>query len=109
MVEVKFKDRSGAVHTVNDTGTARPLMEVLRDIKGSGVAGTCGGMCSCGTCHVYVSAQWVSKLPPKTQDEDLMLEAIGELVQIKPESRLSCQITLDDTLSGIEVEIAPEV
>lgn len=109
MVEVKFKTRSGAEHTVNDAGSARPLMEVLRDSRDSGVAGTCGGMCSCGTCHVYVKSPWLEKLPPRTQDEDLMLEAIGELVPVKPESRLSCQITLDDSLSGIEIEIAPEV
>lgn len=109
MAEVKFKDRSGADHTTTNTGGPRQLMEVLRDLKEAGVAGTCGGMCSCGTCHVYVSENWVEKLPPRTQDEDLMLEAIGELVTVKPNSRLSCQIMLDESLSGIEIEIAPEV
>lgn len=109
MAEVKFKDRSGGEHTVNDAGSARPLMEILRDITASGVAGTCGGMCSCGTCHVYVGENWIEKLPPKTQDEEMMLEAIGELVPIKANSRLSCQVIMNDSLSGIEVEVAPEV
>ena len=109
MAEVKFKDRSGAEHTVNDAGGVRQLMEVLRDARAAGVAGTCGGMCSCGTCHVYVKSPWLEKLPARTQDEDLMLEAIGELVPVRADSRLSCQILLDDSLSGIGIEIAPEV
>lgn len=107
MAEVRVKDRKGVERSIPaDTGI--PLMEILRDAN-TGVAGTCGGACSCGTCHVYVSPAWAQKLAPQNQDEEMMLEAIGELVEVKPSSRLACQITMDETLSGIEVEIAPEV
>lgn len=106
MAEIKVKDRDGAEYTVQapDGGV---LMETLRD-GGTGVEGTCGGMCSCGTCHVYVDQEWVSQLPPRGEDEEMMLEALGEFVELRPNSRLACQITVDESLSGMTLEIAPE-
>jgi 2Fe-2S ferredoxin len=62
-------------------------------------------MCSCATCHVYVDADWVAKLPAPMSDESDML---GDLVSRRDNSRLSCQIVLNDALSGVKVSIAPE-
>lgn len=104
-VEVLVTDRDGRGHAL-EAGGARPLMEVLREAA-VGVEGTCGGACACGTCHVYVAPEWADKLPPRSEDEQMMLEAIGELVEVRPGSRLSCQIPLDERLSGIRVEIGP--
>ena len=105
MAEVRVKDRAGTQHTVHGT-SGRPLMEILRD-DNLGVLGTCGGVCSCGTCHVYVAPSWADRLPPKTEDEQMMLDGIGELVEVRPNSRLSCQIELSEELSGLEVEVGP--
>lgn len=105
MAEVRVTDREGNKHTLT-ASNAEPLMEVLRDAN-LGVLGTCGGMCSCGTCHVYVGAEWADRLPPKGDDETMMLEGIGELVELRPTSRLSCQIPVTEELSGLSVEIGP--
>lgn len=105
MAAVHVTDRAGATRTLESSGE-RPLMEVLRD-SNLGVLGTCGGMCSCGTCHVYIAEKWADKLPPKTEDEQLMLEGIGELVEVRPNSRLSCQIPMSEELDGIEIEVGP--
>lgn len=105
MAEIRVTDRSGAVQKIDATA-GRPLMEGLRDAN-LNVLGTCGGQCSCGTCHVYVSAAWAGRLPPRSEDEKMMLDAIGELVEVRPNSRLSCQIPMTDEISGIEVEIGP--
>ena len=104
MAQIKVKDASGE-RTLHDAG-GRPLMELLRDAS-TAVQGICGGMCSCGTCHVYVKDAWLAKLPPKGPDEEAMLEAIGELVEVRPTSRLSCQILLTEALDGLEVEVGP--
>jgi 2Fe-2S ferredoxin len=104
-VEVLVTDRDGKGHALEASG-ARPLMEVLREAN-LGVEGTCGGACACGTCHVYVAREWADKLPPRSEDEQMMLDAIAELVEVRPHSRLSCQIPLDEKLSGISVEIGP--
>ncbi|HMI36180.1 MAG TPA: 2Fe-2S iron-sulfur cluster-binding protein, partial [Steroidobacteraceae bacterium] len=68
------------------------LMETLRDMD-DGVMAICGGMCSCATCHVYVDAAWVEKLPAAMSDETDMLK---DLSSYRPNSRLSCQVQLTD-------------
>ena len=44
-------------------------------------------------------------LPAPMSDETDML---GDLISRRPNSRLSCQIVLNDSLSGVKVSIAPE-
>jgi 2Fe-2S ferredoxin len=106
MAKVRVTPRGGGADQTLDAPDGRPLMEALRD-SDTGVIGTCGGMCSCGTCHVYVKESWIGKLQPRTPDEEMMLEGIGELVEVRPNSRLSCQIEIDAELEGLEVEIGP--
>lgn len=105
MAEVHVTTRDGRQLQL-EADNGRPLMEVLRDAN-LGIAGTCGGMCSCGTCHVYVNADWTARLPARSDDEQMMLEGIGELVEVRTSSRLSCQINVDETLAGLQVEIGP--
>lgn len=79
-------------------------MEALRELD-YGVAATCGGMCSCATCHVYLAPEWAEKVPsPQSDERDL----VGELQYRQAESRLSCQIQLGEALDGLRVTIAPE-
>jgi len=84
------------------------LMEVLRN-GDAGVDGTCGGACSCGTCHVYVSDEWAARLPAKSDDEAMMLDALADFVELKSTSRLACQIALTPEFKGIAVTVAPQV
>lgn len=105
MADLKIKDRDGGEHTLA-APSGDTVMETLRD-EDMDVEGTCGGICSCGTCHVYVSPEWVDRLPPKGEDEEMMLEAIAEVVEVRPNSRLSCQIEMTDELTGLEVEVGP--
>ena len=103
MPTVRVIDRDGVEREVSAPSGA-VLMEPLRDME-NGVAAICGGMCSCATCHVYVDQEWVAKLPAPMSDEGDML---GDLTSRRENSRLSCQIVLNDTLSGLKVQIAPE-
>ena len=105
MADVHIKGRDGSERRL-EASNGIPLMELLRN-AGTGIEGTCGGACSCGTCHVYIDAEWASRLPPKSEDEQMMLEALGDFVELRAGSRLSCQIPMSDELSGIHVEIAP--
>lgn len=105
MASVKVIGRDGSERVIEAIGGCA-LMESLRDAS-VGVEGTCGGACSCGTCHVYVGEAWLSKLPAKGEDEQMMLDALGDLVPLKPGSRLSCQLPVGPELEGLELEIAP--
>ena len=100
---VRVIDRDGVEQEVN-APTGAVLMEPLRDMD-NGIAAICGGMCSCATCHVYVAEEWVGKLPAPMSDEGDML---GDLISRRENSRLSCQIVVNDTLDGLRVQIAPE-
>ena len=105
MARVHIKGRDGVERDL-DALPGIALMDALRDAN-TGVEGTCGGMMSCGTCHVYVQADWLVRLPSKSEDEAAMLEAIGEIVTVRPTSRLSCQISMSEELSGLHLEIGP--
>jgi 2Fe-2S ferredoxin len=52
-----------------------------------------------------VDPEWLPKLPAPMSDEGDML---GDLTGRQSNSRLSCQIVLNDSLSGLKVTIAPE-
>jgi ferredoxin, 2Fe-2S len=103
MPTVRVIDHDGIERELNAPSGAS-LMEPLRDMD-DGVAAICGGMCSCATCHVYVDLEWMAKLPAPMSDETDML---GDLISRKPNSRLSCQIVLNDSLSGLKLTVAPE-
>jgi 2Fe-2S ferredoxin len=103
MPMVRVIDRDGIERELEAPNGAT-LMEPLRDMD-DGVAAICGGMCSCATCHVYVDAEWLAKLPAAMSDESDML---GDLTSRRENSRLSCQVVLNDALSGLKVSIAPE-
>ena len=107
MAKVHVIGRDGAQRTL-DAPDGENLMEVLRD-EDTGVEGTCGGTCSCGTCHVYVSANWQERTGGRGEDEGMMLEALEEFVELRPGSRLACQIEISPEFDGLEVEIAPAV
>ncbi len=80
-------------------------MENIRELDDS-VAAICGGLCSCATCHVFVDPDWIDKLPPRHEDEEML---VSESLYYEPErSRLSCQITLTDELDGLTLTVAPE-
>ena len=65
-----------------------------------GIDADCGGACACATCHVYVDPAWLSKLPPKDEMEQTMLDFAQD---VKPSSRLSCQIAVTPELDGLVV------
>lgn len=107
MSDVHVTRRDGSPLSL-DMADGDTLMEVLRN-GDAGVDGTCGGACSCGTCHVYVDDAWAARLPPKGEDESAMLEALGDFVELRPNSRLACQIPMAAEFKGIAVTVAPQV
>jgi ferredoxin, 2Fe-2S len=65
----------------------------------------CGGVCSCGTCHVHVDENFMPALAPMHEDESGVLAASSHR---QANSRLSCQLRMSDELDGLRVTIAPE-
>lgn len=81
------------------------LMEVAIRNDIPGIVAVCGGACSCATCHVYVADGWFQKLNPADETELSMLELA---VEVRPTSRLSCQVRINDQLDGLVVTTPEE-
>jgi 2Fe-2S ferredoxin len=68
-----------------------------------GIVAECGGNLMCGTCHVYVDEEWLERLPERAADEDEMLDETA--CPRMHNSRLSCQLVLEEALDGIVVAL----
>ena len=79
------------------------LMQTAVDNGIEEITADCGGCCSCATCHCFITPAWQGQVSPADDMEQALLETAIEDVQ--PNSRLSCQITLDDSLDGLVVKV----
>lgn len=102
MARIVYKLRDGTVRAVD----VPPGCSVMFGATTNGLPGieaACGGVLSCATCHVYVHSDWVAKLPPpRAWETDLIKGAAAEL---RPNSRLSCQLVVTEALDGLTVEV----
>jgi 2Fe-2S ferredoxin len=67
-----------------------------------GIEGDCGGLCACGTCHVYIADEWQSACGSADELEIGMLEFAYE---VDGSSRLSCQIEVSEAMDGMRVRM----
>ena len=104
MVKISVTDLQGQTADI-DAEAGLSLMENIRNNDYDDLAAICGGCCSCCTCHVYVN-EGFDKLPEITEDEQFLLED-SEHYQ-EGSSRLSCQVEVDDNMSGLKVTIVEE-
>jgi|GEM_PF-117018 len=102
MAKITYIEHNGTEHVV-DVANGLTVMEGARDNNIPGIEADCGGACACSTCHVYVDATWVEKLPAKDAMEEDMLDFAWEP---NPEqSRLTCQLKVTDDLDGLIVKM----
>ncbi|MFN3469900.1 MAG: 2Fe-2S iron-sulfur cluster-binding protein [Novosphingobium sp.] len=106
MAKVTFIQPDGSQRTcVNFEGMT--LMQLAVGNLVDGIDALCGGMMQCATCHCYIDPEWIGRTGTAQGDERAMLEAI-EGVEIRPVSRLSCQVQLGEELDGLVVHIPPD-
>ncbi len=101
MTKITFITHDGVSHDV-DAKNGSTVMENAIKSSVPGIEAECGGACACATCHVYVDEAWKEAVgEPEVMEED-MLDFAWEM---KPNSRLSCQIKVSDELDGLVVRI----
>lgn len=101
VVNVTFRLAGGETVVLSgETGETLMSCAVANDVKG--IIGECGGWMACATCHGYVGEEWLSRLPPPSDQERAMLEGC---IDVRPTSRLTCQIILDATLDGLSIAV----
>lgn len=105
-IKISIIDREGVNHEVDaPTDMNMNIMELVRsyELVPEGTIGTCGGMAMCASCQCYILSD--HKLPEMSADEDMMLL---EAFHVKENSRLSCQLFIEEHLDGLKIELAPE-
>ena len=101
MPKVIYIEYNGKQHEV-EVEKGLSIMEGAIQNGIPGIDGDCGGACACATCHVYVKEEWLDKLVDQNESEKDMLDFAFET---KSNSRLSCQLMLDDKHDGIVVNL----
>ena len=99
MPKVTYIDASGQSRTV-EAQVGSTVMETALRNSVPGIEAECGGACACATCHVYVAMEWTEAVGPPSQMEEDMLDFAFE---VRPNSRLSCQIKVSEALDGLTV------
>lgn len=105
-IQITIIDRKGVSHTVDaPTDMNMNVMELIRayELAEEGTLGICGGMAMCASCQCYVIED--PGLNEKNPDEEAML---WEAYHVQENSRLSCQIPIDESINGLVLQIAPE-
>ncbi|MDE2336570.1 MAG: 2Fe-2S iron-sulfur cluster binding domain-containing protein [Alphaproteobacteria bacterium] len=101
-MKIRVTDQTGKVHVVDGLEGWR-LMEVIRDHR-LPIKAECGGACACATCHVYVDESWRERLPPAAAEE---ADQLDNAFETGDNSRLACQIILNEAMDGLAVTLAP--
>lgn len=88
MPRVTFRSPLQEVAVEVPAGTT--LLEAAEHCGGQ-VGHSCGGVCACSTCHV-----WVKKgLDSLSEQDDMEIDRLDLAYDVKPQSRLACQSKLD--------------
>ena len=99
MPQIIFIDAHGTTRNVEGDVGATVMETAIRNAV-PGIEAECGGACSCATCHVYVDAAWQAAVGgPSGMEEDMLDFAFD----VRPESRLSCQIKVKPDFDGLIV------
>jgi len=99
MVQITFIDTAGTARTVEGEVGAT-VMETAIKNGVPGIEAECGGACACSTCHVYIEEAWRAKVGEPSPMETDMLDFAYD---VRPSSRLSCQIKVREDLDGLTV------
>jgi ferredoxin len=104
MIGITVEDRDGVRQPVEIPGEiSLSLMEVLKAMDYP-VAATCGGLALCATCHVEV-LQGAGSLPEPQEAEMEMLDTLPDALA---DSRLACQLRVNEAMQGMIFRIMPE-
>jgi len=99
MPKITYIDTAGTARTI-EAEFGATVMETAVKNGVPGIEAECGGACACATCHVYIDEAWRAKTgEPAAMEQDMLDFAYD----VRPNSRLSCQIKVTPELDGLVV------
>jgi ferredoxin, 2Fe-2S len=100
MASITFIDINGEHKKTNITHEEN-LMQLAVNNNILGIDAECAGCCSCATCHVVLKNKL--DIIPKAQGDEL--ELLNFVPNKEDDSRLSCQVSLNNDLDELIVEV----
>jgi 2Fe-2S ferredoxin len=101
MAKITFIAADGARYEVGAENGSTVMENAIRNGV-PGIEAECGGACACATCHVYVDEAFRAATgEPEPMEQDMLDFAYD----VRPSSRLSCQIRVTDALDGLVVTV----
>lgn len=101
MPTIVYIEANGTEHEV-DVPVGTSVMQGAVNHLVPGIEGDCGGLCACGTCHVYVPQEWQTFCGEVDELEQGMLEFAFD---VNDSSRLSCQIQVTEDMEGMRIQM----
>lgn len=103
MVNLIFRRSDGSEQKV-EAQPGESVMEAAKRNDIDEIVAECGGSCACATCHVFFDAENFAITGPPSDIESSMLDFAAEPHE---NSRLSCQIQVEDHVDGLLI-LLPE-
>ena len=101
MPKIKYIEDNGKEHEAEVPNGWSVMEGAVKNLI-PGIDADCGGACACATCHVYVDEAWREKVGgPSPMEEDMLDFGFD----VRPNSRLSCQIKVTPELDGLVVRM----
>lgn len=101
MVRITFVEHDGT-RTDVDAEPGMSLMKAATYGAVPGISADCGGNCACGTCRIYVPAEWRSHFPAIRQAEQEMIDFWQDGTD---GVRLSCQVKATHDMDGLVLNL----
>jgi len=99
MTKITFVQPDGRSQTVS-AGVGDSVMQTALAHSIDGIFAECGGAMMCATCHCYVED---TRTGEASQGEEDLLDCAED--EVRPSSRLSCQIKVTEDLDGLVVHL----
>lgn len=100
-ITINVEDRDGNTQDIEcPTDMGYSLMEMLKSYEYD-VEATCGGMALCATCCVDV-LEGLEQLDEPSDDEYAMLDTLPDYLD---NSRLACQLRINEAMQGLKVRL----
>lgn len=102
MAKITFIDPEGTRSEV-EAEPGKTLLEIAEEHEVK-LGSACGGVCACSSCHCYIR-EGADSLPEMEEAEEDRLD-MG--FDVRPYSRLGCQVKVPQDAEDLVVEIAQE-
>lgn len=79
----------------------KTLLDIIKE-NNINLIGACDGACACGTCHVLIDEETLSKIEPAKEDEENILDIV---FGIQHNSRLACQVIITEQMENAIITI----